>query len=113
MRNTNNQDAEREYRVQLLREKGGDPQLYDQYVSHLANLAREGFRTLGPGVLLVVDNGSGGFEGYVPAEAADLQFGKEVSHLCSSYDSSSEWILVAFTNGQSFPIVMPCGNSSI
>src|SRR5688500_15297431 len=99
-------DAEREYRLHLNKEKEGDPALYRQYMDHLGALAKEGARLRGPGVLFVVDNGAEGFEGYVPAESADLQFGDAVSALCASYDPETQWVLVAITGGTVFPILM-------
>ena len=70
-------DAEREYRLHLNKEKTADPEVYRQYMMHLGEIAKEGARLRGPGVLVVIDNGAEGFEGYVPTESADLQFGED------------------------------------
>ncbi len=106
MESSFNQSAESEYRIHLLREKKSDPALYERYVRHLGEIAREEHSHFGRGVVLVVDNGRQGFEGYVPAEEADMQFGRQLAHLVENYDPESHWILVALTDGEVVAILM-------
>lgn len=100
-------DGENEYRLHLRNASSSNPELYREYTESLAAKARDGFQKLGRGVLLVVDDGGEGVHAYIPAEAADLQLGVEVSKLTEDYDPTREWILIGITDGRSFPIVMP------
>lgn len=99
-------NPENEYRAHLLKMWRANSELQESAMEHVWGIALRGFAKCGRGAVLCVDDGASGAQFFVPTESADLQFGAETRRLCEHYRPLDQCVLVACTNGETFPILM-------
>lgn len=99
-------ESEDEYRAHLLKMWRANSQSQEVAMEALWGIALRGFAKSGRGVVLCIDDGGTGMQVFVPLESADLQFGAETRRLCEHYRPLDQCVLVACTNGETFPILM-------